>query len=170
MRLAVIIIICLVGNAQAAIYQCRDEQGRRYFSDRPRGLPEDCREQRQLLNPAGENTFNLVPQQAKPVGSGAEFEQQVQEMEQQLQRQQEQAARLLQQARSQAQNYQQAEREKRQALRSWSYNSREQIKAADERIAEARKAKQQLLDELAAHSIPQQKATEIRGWLEQIEP
>jgi len=165
----ILIVLLSVASAAAETYSCRDSQGKLHFADNPANLPEDCRGQEQKIEPGKVGNLNLVPAAPTPPQSGRAFEQTVYSAEKERQQKQQQTRNLQLRAEQLAKKYQEAVRAKRGAVRSWSYDSREQINKADQQIKEARAGKQQLLQELESLKIPSAEEKKIRQELKAIE-
>ena len=168
-----ILLLLLVGlisvaTAGAKTYTCRDSQGNPYFSDSPENLPASCQGKVEEVKPGAEGYINVVPAQPVPkVSPGQEKSSQGVEHEQQSRRQQVQ--QLQQLAEQLATSYEEAAQAKRNALRRWSYSSREKIKQADQQIDKAREGKKQLLQELGSMRIFTADEQKIRRTLDRIE-
>ena len=164
-----VLILLLPAMALATTYSCRDREGQLYMTDNPQALPKECRERTQVREKEDSGTLNFVPEQQAPAGAGREFERQVREVEEGLQQRQQRSDNYRQQAQQLVADYQQAVREKRQALRSWSYESREIIQAADERVRKARAGKKKLLQELDNTRLLRKDEQAIREILKGVE-
>ncbi|MCW8859352.1 MAG: hypothetical protein OQK50_04090 [Deltaproteobacteria bacterium] len=169
------VLICLLAvtmmilvTSQAATYSCRDSQGQLHITDNLQALPEDCRGSARIYKPETPDNLNFVPQKAAPKGSGAEFQEDVRNAEREIQQKQLRIESYLQRAEQLSADYLQAEKEKRQATRRWSYGSRDIIRQADERIARARLGKKQLLQELSGQKIAKDDEKKILLWLNEI--
>jgi hypothetical protein len=164
----ILILVFSVVTVQATSYSCRDKEGRLYITDNLQALPEECRGRTQMIKPETPDNLNFVPSPAEPQGSGTEFQQKIREAEHELQQKQLQVERFLLRAEQLANQYQQAEQEKRNATRRWSYASRGIIQKADERMRKACEGKQQLLKEMNGQKIPRNDKQKINFLLEKI--
>ena len=164
----ILILVFSVVTVQATSYSCRDKQGRLYITDNLQSLPEECRGRTQMIKPETPDNLNFVPSTAEPQGSGTEFQQKVREVERELQQKQLRFEGFLLRAEHLANQYQQAEQGKRNALRRWSYASRGIIKKADEQIRKACEGKQQLLKEMNGQKIPRDVKQKINFLLGKI--
>lgn len=155
--------------AAAQTYSCRDSQGQLHFADSPARLPAECLGKERQIEQGKVDSINIVPAQPTPQGSGREFEQSVRAAEQELRQKQQRIESLYQKARELSSSYQGAVRSKNDAMRSWSYGSRDKVKAADEQMANARNGKKELLQKLEAERIPSDDQQKIRKILEGVE-
>ncbi|MBN1956958.1 MAG: DUF4124 domain-containing protein [Desulfuromonadales bacterium] len=153
---------------QAQTYSCRDSKGQLHITDNLQALPEECRGKTRAIEPRTPDNLNFVPSAQSPQGSGAEFEKDVLEVERAQQQRKDKVDEYVRRAAQLAEDYRQAEREKRQATRSWSYKSRDIIRQADERIEKARLEKKQLLKEMQGVRIPREQEKKIHADLEMI--
>ncbi len=155
-------------TVDAAIYSCRDKEGRLFMSDNLQELPAECRGQTQTVESNDPDNLNYVPAQKVPRGAGAEFQQTVRDAERKQQQKQARVDRWLVRAAQLAEQYRQAVQEKSNATRRWSYSSRDIIQKADERIEKAREGKQRLLAEMADQKISRGDKKKIVSRLSEI--
>lgn len=163
-----LIFVFSVVTVQATSYSCRDKQGKLYLTDDLQALPDECRDRAQKIKPENPDNLNFVPVAAKPQVAGVEFQQKVREVKRKLQQKQFQVEKFLLRAEQLADQYQQAEQEKRKVTRRWSYASRGIIQKADERMQKSREGKQQLLKEMNKQKIPRDDEQKIHFWLNKI--
>ena len=162
-----LIVMFAAVTVQAMTYSCRDKQGKLYVTDNLQTLPAECRGQTQKVESKDPDNLNYVPAQADPRGSGEHFQQQVRAVEREQKQKKERTEKLLQRAEQLADQYKQAVREKNNATRRWSYNSRAVIQKADERIKQAREGKKQLLAEIKEENISRQDEERIVSRLDE---
>ena len=156
-------------TAQAAIYSCRDKHGKLYMTDNLQTLPAECLGRTQVVETKTSDSFNVVPSQDTPQGSGHEFDQAVRDAEQDLKRKQELREGLVSEAQQLADQYQQALEDRNSATRRWQYaGSRDAIRRAEAQIIQIQKRKQQLLKEMNEQNIPRKLEQEIISWLDKI--
>jgi outer membrane murein-binding lipoprotein Lpp len=157
-------------SAFAASYSCRDSRGRLHITDNLQSLPEDCRASATEAPQEDPDNLHYVPsRRPSPEVSDREFKKQVREVEQELRKKRLKTDELAVRARELAADYQRTVSEKRQALRRWSYQSRDKIRDADERIDRIREEKKQLLTEMETVRMDRDEARQIRADLDTIE-
>ena len=161
--------VMMAMSVGAATYSCRDSEGRLYITDNLQALPEDCRAVADKMDFDDPDKLNYVPQQDLDSKVKKKFEQQVRDEEVRLDQERKQAVNFMRQAEQAAALYQQAVVEKRQALRRWSYQSRELISRADQQIEKTRADKRQLLDDMGDQRLDREQARRILFELEKIE-
>jgi len=164
-----LMFVVFLPEVEAKTYSCRDSKGQLHVTDNLQTLPEECRGKAQVIQPGeAPDSLNVVPQIDQPKGSGAEFQQNVREADRAVQQKREKVDEYLRRAEKMAEEYRNAEQEKRQATRRWSYSSRDIIRQADERLEQVRQGKKQLLIELRGQKIPPEKEKKIRADLDVI--
>ena len=166
--LVMLLPLLLVTAASADNYSCRDSQGRLHLADSLSNLPEECREQAQTHTSDAVDNLNYVQTPVVPGGSDVRFEHSVRDVERGLQRKQQHGEQLRQRAEKLAEKYETASADRRRATRRWNYSSRETIKKSEELIQEARKGKQQVLQELPAAALPSREEQKIRAILDRV--
>jgi DNA anti-recombination protein RmuC len=164
-----LIVMFAAVTVQATTYSCRDKQGKLYVTDNLQALPAECRGRTQKVEAKDPDNLNYVPAQADPRGAEEQFQQEVRDVEREQKQKKERTEKLLQRAEQLAEQYKQAVQEKNSATRRWSYNSREVIQKADERIKQAREGKKQLLAEIKKENISRQDEVMIVSRLDEIE-
>ncbi|MCF6267404.1 MAG: DUF4124 domain-containing protein [Desulfuromusa sp.] len=163
-----LIMVCSAVTVQAAIYSCRDKQGKLFITDNLQALPAECSGRAQVVEAKDPDNLNYVPAQADPQGSGAVFQQNVRAAEHKQRQAQGRVEKMLLRAEQLAEQYRQAVQEKNNATRRWSYGSREIIKKADDRIKKAREGKKQLTAEMQGQKIPRDDERKIVSWLDEV--
>lgn len=150
MRVLLLLLIPFLSlsSAYGETFHCRDKQGHLHITDNIQALPEECRQGAQSSGNSDPDNLNYVPAQKTSKDVKRRFLREIQEEEEKNARQKARGEELLQRAERAAANFEQAVKEKRQALRRWTYQSREIIKDADERMAKAREQKNRLIGEL----------------------
>lgn len=155
-------------NIHAKSYSCRDSEGQLHFSDNLQGLPEECWGKEKELTLREPDNLNFVPVTPEPEKPGIEYQHSVREVERKQQQKMQQARYLEERASRLADQYQKARQTKRNALRSWNYESRQTIKQADVKIGQIRINKQRLLEEVSAIRLASDKERSIRELLDGI--
>jgi Domain of unknown function (DUF4124) len=170
-RILLLLIVGLlsVTSVGAETFSCRDSKGELHFADSPARLPDECQGKTQELKSDKLDKLNIVPATPVPQESGSDFEETVRAAEDARQQRQQQILQLQQRAEKLAKSYQDAVSAKRQALRSWSYSSREEINKADQQMANAREEKQLLIKELETLRMSPEDQQKIKQSLDSIE-
>lgn len=153
---------------EATTYSCRDQQGRLFLTDNLQALPAECLGRQRVVEPQDPDNLHYVPAQAAQPGSGVEFRQTVRAAQRAAQQKKEQAAKMLLRAEQLEEQYQQTVQEKNNAIRRWSYGSREIVQTATARIEKIKVEKQQLLTQLEEQKISRQVAQQIGARLDEI--
>ena len=168
MILLFLVGLLAAGTAFAATYSCRDNRGQLHFADSPANLPAECLGKEKLIDLEKSENLNMVPATAAPPESEEAFADAVRSVENEQQQLQQQLQDLHLRAKQLVKKYREAVVAKRNAQRSWSYSSREQMDLADRQIEEARTGKQQLLQELEDGKIAADDEHLLRQELEAI--
>ena len=170
-RLILMVIFCLSPMVvEATLYSCRDSEGRLHVSDNLQSLPDECRADVSEIEARDPDNLNFVPETTPPPVEDTRSRFQVEVLEQQR-RQQEQEQReeqLISQARSLVARFEQAQQDRRSAIRSWSYDSRATIEQAADDMAAARSGKQRMLINLEQQRVSTGTVKQVRAILEQI--
>jgi hypothetical protein len=166
-----LIIICsLPVLAAATLYSCRDSEGRLHVTDNLQSLPDECRGVARDVETTDPDNLHYVPERtpAPAVDHRSEFQRQLLEQERQQQEQQQREEQLVKEAQGLAEMFEQAQQDRRNALRRWSYDSRATIERAADEMNAARSGKQQLLTDLERQRVSIGTAEQVRALLEQI--
>ncbi len=170
-RLILMVIFCLSPMVvEATLYSCRDSEGRLHVTDNLQALPEECRTEVREIEAGDPDNLNFVPETTPPPveDTRSRFEQQVLEQQRRQQEQEQREEQLISQARDLVARFEQAQQDRRNAIRSWSYDSRETIERAVDDMAAARNGKQQLLTNLEQQRVSIRTSEQVRAILEQI--
>ncbi len=160
--------LLLSSSVCAEIYSCRDKQGRIHVSDNLQTLPDECRAEARQLQATDPDNLHYVPDAGSVTTSDPRVEGFVREQQHRRQEREEAAERLLQKADELLSVYQQAQKDRRNAVRSWSYASRQNIQKAQQQIANVRMEKQQVLEELEQWRFSAETKDRIRRTLDGI--
>ncbi len=164
-----LILLCSVPAVVAAsLYSCRDSTGHLHATDNLQSLPEECRPEAKSLEGADPDNLNFVPERTPEPVVNRRFEQQVLEQKRQIRNEQEDARQAIADAEALLALYRQAQQERRQATRSWSYESRQIIQQAVEQLTEAQAGKEKLLAELEIKRFSPEIEARIRTILDQM--
>ncbi len=154
--------------ALAATYSCRDNEGRLYITDNLQALPEECRAKAEAMSKDDPDNLNYVPVQETPAGVGAEAQRQIEEVEQRIKQKRVLVDSYLSRSEVLAGQYEQAVKDIRKARRNWSYQSRDKIRAAEEKIEQVRIGKKKLLGEMGSQRLDPDKERQIMTTLDRI--
>lgn len=164
-----IMMIGLPVIADANLYYCRDSQGRLHVADGLQNLPEECRGEARQVEPTDQDKLQIVPERGPdPTQTRPRLDQELREQQHRIQQQQAAAEGMVAKARELATRYEQAQHDRRNALRRWTYDSRRIIQDAADQSAEAQRGKQQLLTELERERVPAATAQQVREILSRI--
>lgn len=170
-RLFLVVIFCLLPMmVEATLYSCRDREGRLHVTDNLQSLPEECRAEVREVETSDPDNLHFVPETTPPPpdDTRSRFEMEVLEQQRRQQQQEQREEQLISQARSLLGRFEQAQEDRRNAIRSWSYGSRATIERAADDMAAARKGKQQLLTTLGQQRVSIKTSEQVRAILEQI--
>ncbi|MFO7577228.1 MAG: DUF4124 domain-containing protein [Pelovirga sp.] len=164
-------ILCLLVPVSgfATLYSCRDSTGRLHVTDNLQSLPDECRSSARELDPNDPDNVQFVPPLPPVEVENSRFEQEVLEQQRRLEERRATEQRMIDEAEELLATYLQAQQERRNAQRSWSYSSRETIQQATEEIARVRADKERLLGELREQRLPTETVEKIRRALAQID-
>lgn len=154
--------------AAASLYSCRDSAGHLHVTDNLQALPDECRPDAKRLEATDPDNLQFVPDRTPQPVVNPRFEKQVLEQERQTRQQQQEAQRMIAEAEELLALYQQAQQDRRQATRRWSYGSRQIIQQATEQIAEAQAGKERLLSELEQQRFSSDVDSRLRTLLDQM--
>ncbi len=150
-------------------YSCRDSQGQLHVVDNLLALPEECLGKYQKYKSWKINKLQVVPAKSMTPEAEIIIEQNIRDAEREERLKELQEQQLHERAGALVELYQSAVAEKRKAQRSWRYGSRETIKQANEKVANSREGKRQLLGELDKMKISVAVEKQIRATLEKVE-
>jgi hypothetical protein len=170
-RLILMVIFCLSPMVvEATLYSCRDSEGRLHVTDNLQSLPDECRADVREIEPTDPDNLHFVPETTPPPAADtrSRFEMEVLEQQRRQQEQEQREEQLISQARSLAAQFEQAQQDRRNAIRRWSYDSRATIERAADDMAAARDGKQQLLTNLEQQRVSIKTSEQVRAILEQI--
>lgn len=172
MRIPILMIIfcALPLVAAAELYSCRDSEGRLHVTDNLLALPDECRADVREEETSDPDNLPVVPEPAASpvVDSRSRVELEMLEQERRRQEQQQREDQLIREARGLADTYVQAQQDRRNAIRSWSPDSRRTIARAADEMAAARSGKQRMLADLERQRLPIRTSEQIRAILETI--
>ncbi len=172
MRILILMVVfaTLPLMATAELYTCRDSEGRLHVTDNLQALPDECRADAREVEASDPDNLHFVPERtpAPAVDRRSEFERQLLEQQQQQQEQQQREEQLIREARSLAAKFEQAQLDRRNAIRRWSADSRRIIEQAANDMAAARSGKQRMLTNLEQQRVPIRTSEQVRAILEQI--
>ena len=155
-------------SRSAETYSCRDSAGQLHFADKPERLPQDCRGNAKIIHPEKLENINIVPSPKGSKKSNTEFEQMVRKQEKEEQQRLLRIGQVRQRTDELALEYETARKQKRQALRRWTYSSREEIQENDQKMVQILKEKDQLLSELEMLRMFPDEKEKLRGSLQSI--
>ncbi len=170
-RLILMVIFCLSPMVvEATLYSCRDSEGRLHVTDNLQSLPDECRADVREIEAENPDNLHFVPETTPPpvVDTRSRFEMELLEQQRRQQEQEQREELLISEARSLVKRFEQAQQDRRNAIRSWSYDSRATIERAVEDMAAARDGKQQLLTTLGQQRVSIRTSEQVRAILEQI--
>jgi hypothetical protein len=154
----------------ATLYTCRDSEGRLHVTDNLQSLPDECRGVAREVEATDPDNLHFVPERtpAPAVDSRSEFKRQLLEQQRQQQEQQQREDQLIKEARDLADQFEQAQQARRNAIRRWSADSRRTIEGAMDDMTAARSGKQLLLADLERQRVSITTSEQVRAILEQI--
>ncbi|MBD1400527.1 DUF4124 domain-containing protein [Pelovirga terrestris] len=170
-RLILIVIFCLSPMmVEATLYSCRDSEGRLHVTDNLQSLPDECRADVREVEAGDPDNLHFVPETSPPPveDTRSRFELEVLEQQRRQQEQEQREEQLIRQARSLVSRFEQAQQDRRNAIRRWSADSRRTIEQAATDMAAARNGKQQLLTTLGQQRVSIRTSEQVRALLEQI--
>jgi len=170
-RLILMMILCLSPMlAEATLYSCRDSEGRLHVTDNLQSLPDECRTDVREIEAGDPDNLHFVPEVTPPPveDTRSRFERQVLEQQRRQQEQEQREEQLISQARVLAAQFEQAQQDRRNAIRSWSADSRRTIEQAANDMAAARSGKQRMLTNLDQQRVSIRTSEQVRAILEQI--
>ena len=165
----IVVLACFsAGPLWAKAYSCRDSSGQTHFSDSQQGLPEECRDQGEVVKSGTTGNLNLVPG-PRLENSGIQPGRGVQAAEREQAQKQELAQQLRNRAEALSAQYRQAAEEKWQAKTGWNTNKRKHVKVANDKLLQILEGKQRLLLDLDAARVPTRDKNEIREILAELD-
>ncbi len=170
-RLILLVIFCLSPMVvEATLYSCRDSEGRLHVSDNLQSLPDECRADVREVEASDPDNLHFVPETSPPPveDTRSRFELEVLEQQRRQQEQEQREEQLIREARSLAAQFEQAQLDRRDAIRRWSADSRRIIEQAANGMAAARSGKQRMLTNLEQQRVSIRTSEQVRAILEQI--
>ncbi len=172
MRILILaVVLCTIPLvAVATLYTCRDSEGRLHVTDNLQSLPDECRVDAREVEASDPDNLHFVPELTSPpaVDTRSRFEREVLEQQRRQQEQEQREAELMQEARELSELFQQAQLDRRNAIRRWSADSRRTIEQAAADMAAARSGKQRLLAELERQRVSIRTSEQVHAILDQI--
>lgn len=173
MKTAILVLCfcCVPVFAAATLYSCRDNEGRLHITDNLQTLPDECRFEARELEERDPDNLHFVPERTPTpaIDIRSRFEQEVREQQERQRDQERREADMVQEARELVALFQQAQLERREAIRRWSADSRRAIEQAGVDMDTARSGKQRLLAELERRRVSIRTSEQVRAILEQIQ-
>lgn len=156
--------------AVATLYTCRDSEGRLHVTDNLQSLPDECRRDAHQVEATDPANLQFVPERtpAPAVDNRSEFQRQLLEQQRRQQEQQQREEQLIKDARGLADRFEQAQQDRRNAIRSWNYDSRATVERAADEMNAARSGKQRILTNLEQQRMSIRISEQVRAILEQI--
>jgi hypothetical protein len=170
-RLVLMVIFCLAPMlVEATLYSCRDSEGRLHVTDNLQSLPDECRADVREVEVGDPDNLHFVPEATLPPveDTRSRFELEVLEQERRQREQQQREEQLISQARGLVDQFEQAQQDRRNAIRSWTYDSRATIERAADDMTAARNGKQRMLTNLEQQRVSVRTSEQVRAILEQI--
>lgn len=156
--------------AAAELYTCRDSEGRLHVTDNLQALPDECRADVREVGADDPDNLHFVPEPttAPPVDHRSEFQRQLLDQQRQQQEQRQREEQLIREARGLADQFEQAQQDRRNAISRWSPDSRRTIERAVDEMASARSGKERMLTDLERQRVSIRTSEQVRVILEQI--
>lgn len=165
-----VVFVSLPLVAAATLYTCRDSEGRLHVTDNLQALPDECRADVREVEARDPDNLHFVPERtpAPAVDHHSEFQRQLLEQQRQQQEQQQRDEQLIKEAQGLADRFEQAQQDRRNAIRRWSAESRRTIEFAADEMAVARSGKQRMLADLERQRVSIRTSEQVRAILEKI--